>query len=92
VDELLLLQLNVQQVGGGGIRRTEIQTAESFVPELSISEVDVAVGKLQMYKSAGADQIPAELVRAGGGGNITFWDPQTYLVDLEQRRIVSPVE
>jgi hypothetical protein len=34
--------LNVQWVGG--IRQTEIQTAESFVPEPSISEVEVAIG------------------------------------------------
>jgi hypothetical protein len=31
---------------------------------------------LKRYRSPGADQIPAELIQAGG--NITFWDPQTY--------------
>jgi hypothetical protein len=56
--------LNVQWVGG--IRQTEIQTAEPFVPEPSISEVEVAIGKLKRYKSLGADQIPAELIQAGG--------------------------
>jgi hypothetical protein len=56
--------LNVQWVGG--IRQTEIQTAETFVPETSISEVEVAIGKLKRYKSSGADQIPAELIQAGG--------------------------
>jgi hypothetical protein len=60
--------LNIQQVGG--IRQTEIQTAEPFVPEPSISEVEVAIDKLKRYKSPGADQIPAELIQAGG--NITF--------------------
>jgi hypothetical protein len=55
--------LNVQRVGG--IRQTEIQTAEPFVPEPSISEVEVAIGKLKRYKSLGADQIPAELIQAG---------------------------
>jgi hypothetical protein len=50
----------------GGIRQTEIQTAEPFVPEPSISEVEVAVGKLKRYKLPGADQIPAELIQAGG--------------------------
>jgi hypothetical protein len=39
----------------GGIRQTEIQTVEPFVPELSISEVEVAIGRLK--KSPGADQI-----------------------------------
>jgi hypothetical protein len=56
--------LNVQQVGG--IRQTEIQTAEPFVPKPSISEVEVAIGKLKRYKSPGADQIPAGLIQAGG--------------------------
>jgi hypothetical protein len=63
--------LNVQRVGGGGIRQTEIHTAEPFAPEPSISEVEVAIGNLKSYKSLGADQIPAELIQAGGG-NITF--------------------
>jgi hypothetical protein len=57
--------LNVQQVEG--IRQTEIQTAEPCVPEPSISEVEVAIGKLKRYKWSGADQIPAELIQAGGG-------------------------
>jgi hypothetical protein len=61
--------LNIQRVGG--IKQTEIQTAEPFVPEPSISEVVVAIGNLIRYKSSGADQIPAELIQAGGG-NITF--------------------
>jgi hypothetical protein len=60
--------LNVQRVGG--IKQTEIQTAEPFVPEPSSSAVVVASGKLKRYKSPGADQIPAELIEAGG--NITF--------------------
>jgi hypothetical protein len=62
--------LNIQRVGG--IRQTEIQTAEPFVPEHSISEVDFAIGKLKNCKSPGADQFPAELVEAGGGGIIIF--------------------
>jgi hypothetical protein len=40
--------LNVQQVRG--IRQTEMQTAEPFVAEPSISEVKVAFGKLKRYK------------------------------------------
>jgi hypothetical protein len=55
--------LNVQLVGG--ISQTEIRTAEPFVPESSISEVDVALGKLQ--RSPGGDQIPCELIQAGRG-------------------------
>jgi hypothetical protein len=63
--------LHVQRVGG--FRQTVIQTAEPFVPEPSVSEVevDVAIAKLKSYKSPGADQIPAEMIQAGGG-DITF--------------------
>jgi hypothetical protein len=52
--------------GAAGVRQTEMLTAEPFVPELSVSEVEVAVGKLRSYKSPGVDQIPAELIEAGG--------------------------
>jgi hypothetical protein len=50
-----------------GIRQTEIQTAESYVPEPSISEIEVAIEKLKRYKLPGADKIPAELIQAGRG-------------------------
>jgi hypothetical protein len=43
-----------------------MHTAEPFVPEPNASEVDVAIGKLKRYKSTGADQIPEELIQAGG--------------------------
>jgi hypothetical protein len=53
------------------VRQTKIHTAESLVPEPSSSEVEIAIEKLKRYKSPGTDQIPAELIQAGGG-NITF--------------------
>jgi hypothetical protein len=37
------------------------------MPEPSSSEVEAAIGKLKRYKSPGVDQIPAELIQAGGG-------------------------
>jgi hypothetical protein len=43
-----------------------MHTAEPFVPQPSPSEFQVAVGKLKRYKSLGVDQIPAELIQAGG--------------------------
>jgi hypothetical protein len=37
------------------------------VPEPSAFEIEMAIEKLQRYKSAGIDQIPAELITAEGG-------------------------
>jgi hypothetical protein len=56
--------VNVQ--GVGGIRQTEVQTAEPFVPEPSATEVEVAIIKLKRYKLPGPDQIPAELIQQAG--------------------------
>jgi hypothetical protein len=58
-----LSALNV--LGVGGIRQTELQTAETFVIELSAAEVEVIIRKLKSYKSPGSHQIPAELIQAG---------------------------
>jgi hypothetical protein len=56
--------LNVDRAGG--VRQTEMHTAEPFVPEPSASEVEAAIGKLKRYKSPGVDQIPAQLLRQEG--------------------------
>jgi hypothetical protein len=56
--------LNVH--GAGCVRQTEMHTAEPFVPQPSASEVEVAIGKLKRYKSPSVDQIPAEMIQAGG--------------------------
>jgi hypothetical protein len=64
MEELLCHLLNVQ--GVGGVRQTEVYTAEPFVPLPSASEVEVAIGKLKRYKSSGFDQFPAELIQVGG--------------------------
>jgi hypothetical protein len=36
---------------------------------------------LKRYKSSGTDQIPAELIKAGG--ETLRWDTQTYLLYME---------
>jgi hypothetical protein len=56
--------LNVPRVSD--IRQIEIHTAEPLVPEPSPFEVEIAIAKLKKYKPPGSDQIPAELIQAGG--------------------------
>jgi hypothetical protein len=56
--------LNVHAVGG--VRQTEMRTAEPFVSEPSDSETEVAIGKLKRYKPPDIDQISAELIQSGG--------------------------
>jgi hypothetical protein len=56
--------LNVQ--GPGGVRQTEIHTAEPFVPEPSAAEVEVAIRKLKRNKAPGSDQIPDKIIQARG--------------------------
>jgi hypothetical protein len=40
--------------------------AEPIVPGPSSLEVEIAIAKLEKYKSPGSDKIPAELIQAGG--------------------------
>jgi hypothetical protein len=55
--------LNVH--GVHDVRQKDIHTAEPLVPEPSLVEVEIAIGKLKSYKSPGTDQILAELIKAG---------------------------
>ena len=54
---------NVRGVKDAG--QAEINTAEPLIPEPSVSEVKLAIDKLNSYKSPGIDQIPAELIKVG---------------------------
>ena len=48
------------------VEQAEIHTAEPLVPDPSASEFELAVDKPKSHKSPGIDQIPAELIKAGG--------------------------
>jgi hypothetical protein len=56
--------LNVHAVHD--VRQKDIHVTETLVPEPGLVKVEIAIGKLKSYKSPGADQMSAELIRAGG--------------------------
>ena len=57
--------LNVH--GVSDVRQAEIHTAEPLVPEPRVLEFELAIEKLKSHKSPGIEQIPAEMIKAGGG-------------------------
>jgi hypothetical protein len=57
------------------VRQTELLTAEPLVPEPSAFHIELAIEKLRSHKSPGIDQIPAELIKAGG---------RTIRIDIDQ--------
>jgi hypothetical protein len=48
------------------VRQIEVHMAEPLVSDPSRLEVEIAIVKLKKYKSPGSDQIPAQLIQAGG--------------------------
>jgi hypothetical protein len=56
--------LNVH--GVSDVRQAEIHTTEPLVPEPIALEVELAIEKLKSHKSPDSDQIPTELIKAGG--------------------------
>jgi hypothetical protein len=64
VEEYFSQLLNVHNVSD--VRQIEVHTAEPLVPGPSRLEVQIAIAKLKMYKSPVSDEIPAELIPAGG--------------------------
>jgi hypothetical protein len=48
------------------VRQTEIRKAGPLVSEPNASEVKLVIEKLKICKSPGIDQIPADLIKAGG--------------------------
>jgi hypothetical protein len=56
--------LNVHEVND--VTLVEIRTTESLVSDLIYFEADIATERLKRYTLPGTDQIPAELIQAGG--------------------------
>jgi len=56
--------LNVH--GVNDVRQTEIHSAEPLVPEPSALVVEMAIEKVCLKKSPDIDQIPEEVIKAGG--------------------------
>jgi hypothetical protein len=56
--------LNVQNVSD--VRQIEVHTAELLVLGPSRLEVEIIIAKLKKYKSPSSDEIPPELIQAGG--------------------------
>ena len=66
------------------VGQAEIHTAEPLVPEPSACEVELAIDKLKSHRSPGIDQIPAELIKAGGR---TIYLEIHKLINLEEGEI-----
>jgi hypothetical protein len=60
VEELILSALTVH--GVSHVKQMEIHTTEPLVPQPSPFEAEIAIEKLDRYKSSGTDQILAELI------------------------------
>jgi hypothetical protein len=48
------------------VRQTEVHTAEPSVPGLSCLEVEIVIAELKKYRSPDSDELPVELIKAGG--------------------------
>jgi len=66
------------------VRQTDIHTAEPLVPEPSASEVELAIEKPRIHTSPGIVQIPAELIKAGGG--TICYEIHKHIISIWNRR------
>jgi hypothetical protein len=56
--------LNVYRISD--VRQIELHAAEPLVPDPGPFEEEIAIAKLKRYQSPGSNQIPAQLIQAGG--------------------------
>jgi hypothetical protein len=64
VEELHLSA--VECTWGSGNMQKKIRTAKTSLSEPSNSEAEVVNGKMETHKPPGAEQIPWEMIQAGG--------------------------
>ena len=88
--------MNVQRVNE--VRQTELHTAEPLLPEPSAFRFELVIEKLKSHKSLGIDQIPGEMINAGGRtirtdihkGLTSFWNKEE-LPEKWKESIIVPV-
>jgi hypothetical protein len=88
--------LNVHRISD--VKQIEIPTAESLLPDPRPFDVEIAIANMKRFKSPGSDQIPAEIIRAGGEilrSKIhklinSFWNEEE-LLDQWQEFVLVPV-
>jgi hypothetical protein len=71
------------------IRQTEMLTAYTVVPGPSHVGVAIAIANLKKFKSPGSDQIPAELIQAGGEALLPDECVALVRTDVLEERIAS---
>jgi len=62
--------ISIRYLNGHGfidVRQNKVQKAEPLVPKPSVFDVEMTVEMLKRHESSGIDQIPTELIKAGGG-------------------------
>ena len=86
----------IELFGFNDVGQTEVHTVEPLVPEPGAFEIDLAIEKLKSHKSPGTDQIPAELITAGGRTiryeihklNISIWNKEELPEEWKESTIV----
>jgi hypothetical protein len=53
-------------INASDVRQIEVRTAEPLIPGPISFEVEIVIANLIKYKSPGSDEIPPELIEAGG--------------------------
>ena len=87
----ILLEIRLSECGDNAVLDCSQPLEEDLQPILR-EEVEIAVASLKKGKSAGVDNIPAELVQAGGETMIDVLTEICYRCSLENRRMAYPMD